>query len=106
MGLRVSVYRSSLGDCTNGGVSSKYDNLTVVNADGPFDPSEDAPAAKLVVGPYDTIRLVPVDLLETNAWVMFGGNLASTSDSRFGEAIEKLGGDRFAAAVKIFDRVE
>jgi len=106
MGLRVNVYRAAGRDCTNGGVSSKYDTLTVVNADGPFDPSDDAPAAKLLIGPYDTIRLVPVELDEQNVWVMFGGNLASTSDSRFGEAIEKLGGDRFAAAVNIFDRVE
>lgn len=106
MGLRVNVYRSAGQDCTNNGVSSRYDTLTVVNADGPFDPSDDAPAAILTVGPFGTIRLEPVELYESNQWVMFGGNLASTSDSRFGEAIEKLGGDRFAAAVNIHDRVE
>jgi len=37
---------------------------------------------------------------------MFGGNYAATSDSRFGEAIEKLTGQDFYGAVPIHDRKE
>jgi len=37
---------------------------------------------------------------------MFGGNYASTSDSRFGEAVEKIIGTRFYGAVAVHDRVE
>ena len=29
-GIRVSVYRSGAEDCTNGGVSSKYDELLII----------------------------------------------------------------------------
>jgi len=108
MGMIVHVYRDSFADCTNGGVSSQYDGLCVVNVDGPFDPCDKYPAAKLVddapMGrPYP--KIVPLDLLESNKWVMFGGNLANASDSRWRIAVEKSGGGP-AGALPIFDRVE
>ena len=108
MGMIVHVYRDSFADCTNGGVSSQYDGLCVVNVDGPFDPCDKYPAAKLVddapMGrPYP--KIVPLDLLESNKWVMFGGNIAHTGDSRFKQAVEKWGGGP-AGALPIFDRVE
>jgi len=106
MGLIVNVYRLASGsDCTNGGVSSKCDELTVVNIDGPFEPTETRPAVKLVKGPMNTVRIVPVNLLESGVWVMFGGNIASTSDSRFNAAINDLIGYS-SFSVGIFDRVE
>ena len=109
MGLTVSVYRNadSNTDCTNGGLSSKVTSLTIVNVDGPFDPSERSPAVVLVEGPYNTARLVPADLHEANEWVMYGGNIGVTSDSRLGEAVAKITGKKFDdGIVKIFDRVE
>lgn len=112
MGLPVSVYRDArLGDCTNGGVSSKFDRLVVVNAEGPFDPAADSPAMVLESHVPGCLRLVPVSLKEAGRWVMFGGNYAATSDSRFRELCEqllcqKLKGQRFYGAVAIHDRVE
>lgn len=116
MGLLVSVYRDSLGDCTNGGMSANVDTLCLVNVDGPFEPSEECPAALLVknnVGATKSVKIVPTIKHESDEWVssggsMFGGNFASTSDSRLGQAIARLIGNefRFWPAVAIHDRFE
>ena len=47
MGLTVRIYRDGGDDCTNGGISSKVERLTLLNVAGPFEPSFDAPAAML-----------------------------------------------------------
>jgi len=110
MGIIVSVYRdaSTNYDCTNGGESSRFTKLTVVNVDGPAEPSDDAPAVKLVQGPsvggQPNPILVPVSRLESGDWTMFGGNFGSTSDSRFCRAVEALGS--YSGIVPIHDRVE
>lgn len=117
MGLIVDVYRSARRDnidCTNGGISSKHVELTLVNVSGPFDPNEDRPAAMLVKGNVPGhVRIVPAKLVngeyvEDTRWWMMGGNYASTSDSRLGEAIAKLIGTqyRFFGAVAVHDRHE
>ncbi len=109
MGLLISVYRdaNTSYDCTNGGVSSKFTQLCVTNIEGPFEPSEDVPAVRLVEGPFNSVRLVPEELHITKTWVMYGGNIGVTSDSRFSDAIAKMTGRKFAdGIVKIFDRVE
>lgn len=109
MGLIVSVFRSDLGDCTNGGISSTTNKLTLVNVEGPFKPSDDAPAAVLVKGPTldpKDINVVVKPLDYKKKWYMFGGNFAHTSDSRFHEAVAQIAGVRINAAVKIHDRNE
>ncbi len=112
MGLHVSVYRWNLGDCTNHGISSKADGLTIVNIDGPSTPMPGQPAAMLVLGPYNTPRIVPAiyseigEYIPEPRWTMMGGNYAATSDSRFGEALKKLLGHGFYGAVAIHDRIE
>ena len=109
MGINVSVYKDadSNYDCTCNGVTNRFTRLNVVNVDGPFDPSDDCPAVKLVKGNLPgTVKIVPVDELEKGSWTMFGGNYAATSDSRFSEAIEKIVGGRFYGAVPVHDRVE
>ena len=70
MGLHVNIYKEArqedswLGsiDCTMGGESSYAKGFTVVNADGPFDPCEDYPAAELVmaepIGGKRILRLI------------------------------------------------
>lgn len=118
MGMLVFFLRGET-DCTNDGVSGHMDDdgnfvhkgFCVVNAEGPFSPSDDYPAAMLDNGPYDSLRLVPVGLKESGAWVMFGGNYASTSDSRWIDTLatfrrvdRKLAMNM--AAVPVFDRVE
>ncbi len=95
MGLNVSVYRNSefAGyDCTNGGITSANTSLNVVNADGPFDPTDTAPAVMIVDDfPCNKSypKLVPAvwnalteEWERTKGWFMFGGNYGGTSDSR------------------------
>jgi len=116
MGLHVNIYKEArqedswLGsiDCTMGGESSYAKGFTVVNADGPFDPCEDYPAAELVmaepIGGKKILRLIPES--KKGKWTMFGGNYAGTSDSRFSELCERLLGVNFYGAVAVHDRVE
>jgi len=87
MGLRVSVLT---GDYINdNGVFGAATVLTVVNVDGPFKPSADAPAAILEQGPIGSVRIVPAEPQER--LICFSGKYAATSDSRFGRALLDLG---------------
>ena len=110
MGLLVSIYRDIDGvDCTNGGVSSRdIKGLCITNIDGPFIPSPQFPAAKLVKHEYfhgNTVVVVPEEV--EGRWTMMGGNLARTSDSRFSRAIEELLEVKtFYGGIPIHDRVE
>ena len=108
MGLIVDIYRNNSGDCTNGGEAATAKGFTVTNCDGPFEPCDRFPAAELVVaepiGGRKILRLIPESKKER--WTMFGGNYASTSDSRFSELCEELLGATFFGAVAVFDRVE
>lgn len=118
MGMIVYVYRNHrdpddwLGDndATNGGVTNHktgVHQLTLVNVDGPFDPTPDRPAAWLVPGNLNgCAHIVPHDEYTNKTWTMFGGNYAGTCDSRFREAVEKITGARFYGTVPIHDRVE
>ena len=111
MGLLVSVYRDSNGiDCTNGGVSSTdIKGLCLTNVSGPFNPSEVYPAAVMVVRHFgfgSVLSIVPEENFKGQH--MFGGNYASSSDSRFGEAArDMLDGEQYwIGAVPIHDRAE
>jgi hypothetical protein len=109
MGLIVKVYRSK-HDATNGGLSSKYDDICIVNIDGPFKPSEDAAAFVLLEGPLGDPTLYPVLEVGDGAYQqakpqgfvgpMFGGNYAASSDGRFRDAVG------FYGAVPIHDRFD
>lgn len=106
MGMIVSVFRCHLGDCSNNGASARHDQLTVTNIEGPFEPTPERPAAKLVR--HRTMPghcyIVPDEV--GGRWSMFGGNYAATSDSRFHEAVRALVGTTGGFAVGIHDRVE
>lgn len=105
MGLTVHVYRHDLGDCSNNGVSARFDRLTITNIEGPSTPSQDAPAARLVQRPR--VGNVVIEPEETQGqWHSFGGCFAHTSDSRFSEAVRNMSGYEFGFAVPIHDRVE
>ena len=107
MGIHVLNYSSELGDCTNGGESASAKGFTVTNCEGPFEPCENYPAAELVVaepiGGRKILRLIPES--KKGKWTMFGGNYATTSDSRFSELCEELLGTNFYGAVAVHDRV-
>lgn len=116
MGIHVNIYRQApYGDpffdnmdCTAGGESSYAKGFTVVNAEGPFEPCEDYPAAELVmaepIGGRKILRLIPVS--KKGKWTMFGGNYAGCSDSRFSRLCDELLGGTFYGAVAVHDRVE
>jgi hypothetical protein len=48
MGLHCNILKPSYGDCSNGGLSSKVNEVTLVEAKGPFEASDEYPAVKLV----------------------------------------------------------
>jgi len=106
MGLLVNVYKSADGtDCSNRGISSRFDTLCVVNVPGPFEPTEKYPAVELEVGAHNSIHLTPVESINAGEWTMAGGNYAGTCDSRFAEAVESMCGYRHSM-ISIHDRVE
>lgn len=108
MGLPVAIYRAANGtDCTNDGASSRFQAFTLINVDGPFDPSDHAPAAILepIRGKIG-VRIVPLEDKESGKWVMFGGNFAYSSDSRLSRAVEAITGQDHYGAVAIHDRIE
>ena len=91
-GLLVSVLRSNGCDCTNNGVTSRFDELVLVDPEIPgiFAVKPERPALKLVRRticgrPY--IHAVPVDASgEPVRGSMMGGNFVYTSDGRFPNA--------------------
>ena len=104
--LSVDVLRNAARngyDCTNGGVSARFDRLYVEIPDTPFEPRNGEPVMVLEQHHPGCLRLRPKD---ERRWCMFGGNFAHTSDSRFNEACERLLGHRRYGAVAIHDRIE
>lgn len=88
--LPIYVYRNDLGDCTNGGISSKYSRLLLVCDNGFIDVDESNPPENLVKlvtrklfgREYKHIEPVAPVPAGCVGW-MSGGNIACTSDSRF-----------------------
>lgn len=95
MGISVSIYRSQYDSDLN--VFKGYKRVCVTNVEGPFEPNENTPAARLekLHGHY---VLVPDDS-GFDGVQMFGGTFASTSDSRWFQATGQQ-------AVAIHDRRE
>lgn len=104
MGMLAYVYDSPLGNCSNKGLSSKYKEVCVINVEGPFDPSPEYPAVRLIKRKWGNVVCEPVGLEDKAK--MFGGAYVTTSDSRFGEAVRKLSGYEFSFPVALHDRVE
>jgi len=105
MGLTVDIYSPSgrVGSC--GGISRRVRQLTLMNVEGPWDPTPEAPAANLVkrqrVG---NIVAIPEDL--EGQWTSHGGCFVYSCDSRFARAVEDLSGYEFRFPVALHDRVE
>jgi hypothetical protein len=110
MGASVNLFRNF--DTGDGGGLNAFGGwkVTVVNVDGPFEPSLNAPAAMLVDGPGGGKIVVPA-IKDGDSWVevpasgpagarMFGGSYAA-GDSRFQRA---AGG--YGVAVAVHDRIE
>jgi hypothetical protein len=104
--LSILVYRSAaIGDCTNGGISSKFNQLLVLCERGNHTVDETNPPENLVKLVHrrlfnrDIYHLEPVRKAEGVGWMM-GGNYGGTSDSRFSDMTGIYG------AIPIHDRDE
>jgi len=110
MGLHIDVLKNGKYDCTNGGVTSgDIKGLCIENVDGPFNPSDDYPAAQLVsrnIMGRTIVHIVPTAEIEKKSWTMMGGHYGATSDSRFSEKVEEMMGTPFYGALAIHNRVE
>jgi hypothetical protein len=96
-GMSVSVYRDADGgDCTLGGISSKYKRLILVGACVPeiFEETEDCPSILLKIHMGQ-----PIAVPDTDKWTMMGGNFLYTCDSRFRENVNPY-------PIRIHDRIE
>lgn len=88
--LPIKVFKDGSGDCTNGGISSRYDTLLLVCEDGYIDIDEANPPENLVkivtrkfsFGTFKHIEPVASTAPGCVGW-MAGGNIGYTSDSRF-----------------------
>lgn len=108
MGMIVTVYRTAGPDCTNNGITSKVNKLCIVNVEGPFEPNDKAPAAKLVpmnFGFCKSLRVVAIDDIEGGQWTMNGGNVVSTTDGRWLDACKAYIPDH-PGFVQVHDRIE
>lgn len=104
--LPIDVYRCKGVDCSNGGVSSKYNSLLLVCNEGFINVDESNLPENLVKVKKRYLFGENIYSIEpynepTGAGWMFGGNFAYTSDSRFGRA---CGGQY--GAIAIHDREE
>ena len=88
--LPIYVYKDSLGDCTNNGISSKYNQLLLVCDEGFIDIDEKNPPANLVkivtrhLFGKEYKHIEPVARPSGIGW-MSGGNIGYAIDSRFRE---------------------
>ena len=114
--ITAYVYRNNrLGDCTNHGISGKYDTLMIACPDGPDTvDSENLPEnfcmleLRKVFGNTIIPTIYPAEVTEKGEivkrggkWYMMGGNFAHTSDSRFSDMAKGYYG-----AIAIHDRYE
>ena len=99
MGLVISIFRDSYDSSANVFYSKR--DITLTNVEGPFQPNENAPAAKLTTNALGNFIIVPDDdYSEKEGPQMFGGTYGATSDSRFSSATKTYG------AIPIHDRRE
>lgn len=105
--LSIDVFRTPrFGDCTNGGISSRFSELLIVCEDGPRKIDLDNPpenACKMVkrhLFGQDCYHIEPLNRPTGAGW-MAGGNFAYTSDSRFSAMCGKT-----CNAISIHDRQE
>ena len=84
------IYRDHGGDCSNGGLSSKVDNVFVPHPRGWYDAEEDDPKlVKIVKNDYgfgEYVHAEPVaEKPKGHVGYMMGGTFIYSSDSRFRE---------------------
>ena len=105
--ISLEIYKPRGGDCSNGGLSSKYDTCYIECEEGWIDESrvpEDA-IIKLEPGAFGTIHATPTkEKPNGHVGYMMGGCYVATCDSRWSRMIEKLGFSH--CAIALHDRTE
>jgi len=90
-GLICGIYESKeIGNCSNGGISSKYkDVLVIIEGQdiGPFEESEDRPTVKIVKRIICGEEYIHAEPTSIKGGCMAGGCFIYSCDSRFMEAI-------------------
>ena len=114
--IPVTVYRNPRYDCTNSGISSRFDELLVACPEGFREVDSDNLPDNFCIlenrtpfgenAPIPTIYPATVtesgEIIARKGWWMMGGNYGATSDSRFYDLIK----GHFYGAVAIHDRME
>jgi len=115
-GIYLCVYSSkSLSDCSNEGISSRWNRLFFITPDGIEETVASLEVPAVCIDRHPTIYNHPicheVRFLDgywqkDRRWAMFGGNFAYTSDSRFAKALQAITGSPYSQPVAIWDRFE
>jgi len=92
-GLICYIYKPKHGDCSNGGLSSWADEVTLIDSkiNGPFEPTPSRPAVKIIrrtIRGQEYIHAEPMeDCPDNEIGYMMGGCFIYTSDSRMREVL-------------------
>ena len=62
MGILGNIYDWSFGNCLNDGIRAKHTQVCVINVDGPFEPSQDTSAVRLIQRSTGNFECEPVGL--------------------------------------------
>ena len=86
-GLICGIYESkNIGNCSNGGISSKYKDVLVIIEGkdiGPFEESEDRPTVRIVRRNFPSGEYIHAEPVSIKGWCMAGGCFIYSSDARF-----------------------
>lgn len=112
LGIKLSVLRSALGDCTNGGITAEATNVILIDDRIPeskrhYAPSDRSPGVRLTTTARDYHVLVPID-----PWIPTGGRTIgpmaggsyAVGDYGSGELWKQLTGGQ--GALPVHDRFE
>ena len=103
--LPITVYTNG-SDSTNGGISSSYKTLLLIDDEGWVDIDGTEENLVEVITDMGNAIIVPYAQPAKAIGPMFGGNFTSSSDSRFMRIVQKTTGVKFYGAIPIHDRFE
>ena len=106
--MSANIYKHKGQDFSNHGISEKYDEILYESPDGYVElDTEDLPENFCVLVKRELwgekhYYFAPKTLIDAGKWVMSGGTIVSSSDSRYGEAL----GETTGRPIPLHDRVE
>ena len=106
MGILANLYESRHGPDARSVLSGNLKGVCVINADGPFDPSVEYPAVRIIGNGPGMCRAVPCEAADQGKWLRFGGRYIAVSDSRLSACAERACDGPFYGAVALHDRYE